>query len=248
MEILLGIDDTDVLGHRPGTGRLARDLGAYLAQIGLARLEGVVRHQLLVDPRIPYTSHNSPACVILDVSNGASRVAQRVFEMAADYLIERCALGSDPGLCLVERQATPEDAVTFGRRAASEVLRKQEALELAQRHGLRLQELGGTGGGVIGALAAVGLTADGNAGRFLELGGNLRDFPETVGAADLRRRGITLICVSRNGEAVPADAVIHTGEWLRPRLIGRRPVLFLENTDGNWRCFDRKQKHEHPVE
>ena len=65
MQVLLGVDDTDVLGHKPGTGRLARDLGAHLEHRRLARLVGVVRQQLLVDPRIPYTSHNSPACLIL---------------------------------------------------------------------------------------------------------------------------------------------------------------------------------------
>ncbi len=37
MHVLLGLDDTDVLGHKPGTGRLARDLGAHLEQAGLPR-------------------------------------------------------------------------------------------------------------------------------------------------------------------------------------------------------------------
>ena len=42
-----------------GTGRRARQLGEVLAADGLAEVDGITRHQLLIDPRIPYTSHNS---------------------------------------------------------------------------------------------------------------------------------------------------------------------------------------------
>ncbi|WP_041355139.1 hypothetical protein [Nitrosococcus halophilus] len=57
----IGIDDTDNRESR-GTGYRARTLGAQLEEKGLAILEGVTRHQLLVSPAIPYTSHNSAAC------------------------------------------------------------------------------------------------------------------------------------------------------------------------------------------
>jgi hypothetical protein len=243
MELLLGIDDTDVLGHKPGTGRLARDLGAHLQEQRLARLIGVVRHQLLVDPRIPYTSHNSPACVVLAVDGLANGSGRRLFQEATSYIVSRCAQGSDPGLCLADKTKVGEAVVHFGWRASSEVVSKADALELGQRHDLLLEELGGTGDGVIGALAAVGLTADGNGGRFLELSGGLRDLGERVTARLLRERGITLLSISRNGEVVPTDAMITTGDWLRPRLVGGRPVLFVEQTEEGWCCFDRKKRH-----
>jgi hypothetical protein len=243
MDLLLGIDDTDVLGHQPGTGRVARELGAHLQQAGLARQVGVVRQQLLVDPRIPYTSHNSPACLILDAAAGGNGAADRLFEEAARYVAAHSAAGSDPGLGLAERAAVAGEIVAFGYRAGSEVLTKEEASETGRRAGIRLRELGGTGGGIIGALAAVGLTADGNAGRFLELGGGLRHLGGVVPAAVLRRLGMTLLCVSRNGEPVPAGAEVDTGERVRPRLIRGRPVLFLERTEDGWRCFDRKKPY-----
>ena len=241
MHVLLGVDDTDVLGHKPGTGRLARDLGAHLEQAGLAVLVGVVRQQLLIDPRIPYTSHNSPACLILESDgNGA---AARVFDEAAHYVQLRAAHGSDPGLCLARREAVGAAVVEWGWRAGSEVLRKADAAELARRECLPLAELGGTGDGIIGALAAVGLTAEGNAGRFLEFAGGLRDLGERLAASALRQKGIALLSVSRNGDPVPADAEILTYDRVRPRLIGGRPVLFLERTDAGWCCFDRKKCH-----
>lgn len=241
MHMLLGLDDTDVLGHKPGTGRLARDLGAHLEHAGMTALVGVVRQQLLVDPRIPYTSHNSPACLILNCESDGNGVAARVFDEAARYVQSRAAQGSDPGLCLVRRDAVGPAIVEWGWRAGSEVLDKPAAVALALREGLRLEELGGTGDGIIGALAAVGLTAEGNAGRFLEFAGGLRDLGERLPAGALRDKGIALLSVSRNGDPVPADVEILTYDRVRPRLIGGRPVLLLERTEEGWCCFDRKQ-------
>lgn len=111
-----GVDDADVLGRKPGTGRLARELGAALQEQGLARLRGVVRQQLLVDPRIPYTSHNSPACLVLDLADDA---APRAFDAAARYVTERSADGSDPGLCLAAAARLNGAVRAFGVRATS---------------------------------------------------------------------------------------------------------------------------------
>ncbi len=248
MHVLLGIDDTDVLGQKPGTGRLVRDLGAHFESHGMARVIGVVRHQLLVDPRIPYTSHNSPACLIVDVNGAGDEHREVLFDRAASYVIKHCAPGSDPGVCLCDRAAVDESIIAFGYRASSEVLKKADAQVLARDHGVRLEELGGTGDGIIGALAAIGLTAEGNAGRFLEWAGGLRDFGECEPAERFRRRGINLLSVSRNGEVVPNDAMIATGDWVRPRLIGGRPVLLVEASENGWRCFDHKQKHADAME
>lgn len=234
----LGIDDTDVLGRKPGTGRLARELGASLQADGLARLDGVVRQQLLVDPRIPYTSHNSPACLVLSIADGDGG---RVFDTASRWVAARSADGADPGVCLAEEWRVDEAVRAFGVRASIEVVTKGEALGLAERTGLRLVELGGTGDGVIGALAGVGLTAAGNAGRFLEYGDGLRDLGQAISAAALRARGIAVLNLARDAEWIPDQAAIHTGDRLRPRLLGGRPVLLVERGDDGWLAFDRKQ-------
>ena len=58
-------------------------------------LYGVTRHQLLVHPDIPYTSHNSAAVIHLDGCGAADvgRIFRRVKKlMLADYIE-----GSDPG-------------------------------------------------------------------------------------------------------------------------------------------------------
>lgn len=243
MRYFLGIDDTDVLGHKPGTGRLARDLGEHLSRDGL-RCAAVLRHQLLVDPRVPYTSHNSPACIVLDIEDEGA--VGPLFEDVAGYVSARAADGSDPGICLERDEAVGESIVAWGLHAAAKVLTKAEASATAARNGTRLRELGGTGDGIIGALAAVGLTRYGNAGRFLEIAGGLRQFGESVDASALLDRGITPISTVRTAEPVPPCATIDTGDWLRPRLIGGRPVLFVEPIEpGSWRCSDRKKRDSH---
>ena len=248
MRVFLGIDDTDVLGQRPGTGRLARELASELEVNGFGCLVGVVRHQLLVDPRIPYTSHNSPACVILDLNEGNNGSLAHLAEAAAAYVTHYAAVGSDPGICVAEAPRVAAAVQRFGYRASAEVVGKAEAYALAAEGDIHLEELGGTGAGIIGALAAVGLTADGNAGRLLEWAGGLRHLGEQVSVRLLRERGINVLSISRNGEVVPLDAVIATGDWLRPRWIGGRAVLLIEYTDQGWRCFDRKKQRADTVE
>lgn len=69
VDLLVGIDDTDN-AYTPGTGRRARALLRELAAAGLGAPAGATRHQLLVDDRIPYTSHNSSACLAWRSADG----------------------------------------------------------------------------------------------------------------------------------------------------------------------------------
>ena len=137
---LIGIDDTDNLDTR-GTGHRARVLLAALEEVGLIAPLGLTRHQLLVDPRIPYTSHNSSACLQV-VPCGA--VAD-VFEFCRAHLLETAAEGSDVGLTMARlEQATA--LVEFGLRAKTEVLEQNEARTLAAAHEVACVGLTGTQG------------------------------------------------------------------------------------------------------
>ena len=82
MKILIAIDDTDNLESR-GTGFRARELGLSLMQNGLANLISVTRHQLLFDRRIPYTSHNSSASLLCELTSSLNKVV----EFSKEYLI-----------------------------------------------------------------------------------------------------------------------------------------------------------------
>ena len=152
MRFLVGIDDTDNLESR-GTGHRARQLSEALADGGFEP-RGVTRHQLFVDSRIPYTSHNSSACIEVEAH---AEDRDRVVALSRAFLLEHSAPGSDAGLCVTAVEAVADGITAFGTRAKREVVKVAEASELAASIGAHLEGLTGTGLGVIGALAAVGL-------------------------------------------------------------------------------------------
>ncbi|MBU5612251.1 hypothetical protein [Geomonas azotofigens] len=164
MKVLIAIDDTDNSVSR-GTGELAALIAAAVEANAWGTPGFITRHQLLVHPDIPYTSHNSAMCFPIEMP---AECLERVIPFASEFLERECAEGSDPGLCLAVTDGldSPAELVGFGRRAKQEVIRKEEALKLAQRLGVHLSEHGGTGHGVIGALAGVGLRLWGNDGRM----------------------------------------------------------------------------------
>ena len=65
-----------------GTGRLSRMLAEELTKKGLVSNTSVTRHQLLVHPDIPYTSHNSSACIEGIPTNGD---LQKIIECAKAF-------------------------------------------------------------------------------------------------------------------------------------------------------------------
>ncbi len=215
--IYIGLDDTDNKTSR-GTGRLARAIAAALSP--RYALRGVTRHQFLVDPRIPYTSHNSSATLVLNEDGNVDLVAladavQAV--MLADY-----QPGSDPGLC-VTGTVTPE-MIAFGRQAKAEVLKQKQAREIAARSGCILRGLGGTEDGVIGALAGVGLAATGDDGRFILIGRS-RELEGVQTVQAILDCGIAEVRTTEG--QVLTEGLVDTGGKLRPALRGGKPVLVV---------------------
>ena len=115
--IFVGIDDTDTL-DTPGTNQLARALVMRVAdQCALVR---ITRHQLLFDQRVPYTSKNGSASIILR-PHGTVSVAD-LLEILRVGMREWFKVGSDPGLCLAN--TVPETIVAFGRCCQRELIRQ----------------------------------------------------------------------------------------------------------------------------
>jgi hypothetical protein len=237
MQIYIGFDDTDTLESPFGTGKLARWFGAELPD-GCNCL-GVIRQQLFVCPEIPFTSHNSSACLLAEISDLA--ILKTVIEKAANHLARHAAAGSDPGLCVVsETDPCIPDLMAFGHCCMHKVLSQTQALRaVGSSH---LSGHGGTKDGIIGAAAAVGLTAAGWQGRYIEFGG-LRDFPQMMSVSELNARQIALISVDRDGSApAPHDMVITNG-WLRPRRMAHEPVLLVTLKEaGLWQNIYFKNK------
>lgn len=222
--IYIGLDDTDTHESR-GTGRLAREMAAALS--AEYPVLGVTRHQLLVDPRIPYTSHNSSAAILIEAVDQPRLEA--LFARACELMQADFIPGSDPGVCVasetVARALTP-----FGQRAKQEVVAQAEARALAQAHGALLAGLGGTQDGVIGALSAVGLAAGGQDGRYLLIGRS-RDLSGLQPLETVRSLGMGEIR-TRAGQAVQEGWVL--ADKLRPARRQGRPVLYVEWSGEHW--------------
>jgi hypothetical protein len=229
---LIGIDDTDNLESR-GTGYCVRQLANWLAENELAVPRGITRHQLFVHPDIPYTSHNSSACVSVETKN-----ADDLWEASREFLLREAAIGSDVGLCLADWEAINEEAQTFGRRAKIEVLTLAEAQRIASIADIRCAGLTGTGGGVIGALAGIGLHRAGNDGRFLWLPG-LRELSGKYAVKEVITKGhIERVCTLEYDELSPEE-IVHLGEWVRPVLLDGKSTLFIEEQNYEWHIISK---------
>jgi tRNA(Ile2) C34 agmatinyltransferase TiaS len=221
--MLIGLDDTDNLESR-GTGHLAREIAAALA--GDYQLLGVTRHQLLEDPRVPSTKNNSCAAIALDWDGDVDPAA--LLERVRSLMLADFQPGSDPGLCFAE--AVPAAVREFGRRVQRELVSQDEARALAAEHGLWLQGLGGDESGVIGALAAVGLAATGEDGRYV-LVGRSRELTGLQPVSALLAAGIVGV---QTPDGQPVTGGLIETEKLRPARRGGRPIAVVEWAGEHW--------------
>ena len=237
---LIGIDDTDNDTSR-GTGYRARCLGDALAAAGLGTVGGITRHQLLVDDAIPYTSHNSSAC--LSVAPAHAGAAGAIWNLCREFLLREAAPGSDAGLCL----ATPDQALAagaIGRDAQSRVLKAAPVQEAARNLGLRVEGLTGEKIGVIGAIAAVGLHASGSDGRYI-WARNVRELAGTVLSLHelIEQTGVESARSLEGFEVSDPAALIELGPWPRPVRIAGKAVLLVERSDHenvHWQVVDKQ--------
>jgi tRNA(Ile2) C34 agmatinyltransferase TiaS len=224
--IYIGLDDTDTLDTR-GTGNLARRIAAELS--GEFIIHGVVRHQLLVDPRVPCTSHNSTATILLGEKKALTPDSLKaLFLRVKDIMLDNFNPGSDPGLCVLSE--VPGSVVEFGLAAKKRLVSQGEARKTAHDHGILLEGLGGTEDGVIGALASVGLSSTGSDGRYV-LVGSIRELGGLQPVATVISAGVSAI-MTMEGEHV-TDGLVLTDK-LRPARRNFAPIAYVKQNAGHW--------------
>ncbi len=237
MRLLIGIDDTDNKESR-GTGYNSRQLAAAIEANKLGNVSGITRHQLFVHPDIPYTSQNSSACLEV-VSNNYDEL--RIF--CRNFMQNIGAIGSDVGLCIVEKNKITADVIKWGIDAKSIVLKMKDAIALAEKNNIYLEGLTGTKDGMIGSLAAVGLRAGGNDGRFVWLNSakNLRDIEHGVETVEdlISQTGINIV-QSIKDESININDRVFLNNWARPILKNSKSILLVEkvlnNNSHEWKC------------
>ncbi|MGD8402733.1 MAG: hypothetical protein PVJ21_03665 [Anaerolineales bacterium] len=222
MQYFIGLDDTDNLESR-GTGHLARVMAIALAKD--FRILGVTRHQLLQDERVPMTAKNSCAAIIFE---GDSYSLGEIALYARKVMLDDYQSGSDPGLCVASRVSAR--IIAYGKRAQRDLLLQEEARKLAVDHDIFLEGLGGDENGVIGALAAVGLAALGEDGRYVQVG-TIRELEGLLPLTDILSAGISSV-KTLGGETISDGMIL--ADKLRPARRGSQPVLFAEKEDDHW--------------
>ncbi len=220
--IFVGLDDTD-MPDTPGTNKLAFHLADELAADYAT--QWIVRHQLLVDPRVPCTNKNGCVAMLLKPHDGPH--VETLIQRIRRTVIEWSPPGSDPGLCVTE--TVPGEITGWGRAAQTELLRQEDAVRVAADARVHLEPLGGTGGGVIGALAAVGLLATWNSGRVVHCSAFPPHAMDATGVHeidDVYDWGVDEVQSLADGARVTRGA-IDVGKRLRPNLRDGRVVLYV---------------------
>jgi hypothetical protein len=241
MKILISIDDTDDIDSR-GTGDVAELMAQGLADSGLAECGRVTRHQLLIHPDIAYTSHNSAMCFPAEIDVDA---LDAVTAWCQATLAAESVEAADPGLCIaaVETLADPGALVAYGRTAKERVFRKDEAYRIAGDLRVHLSEHGGSGIGVIGALAGAGLRLSGNDGRFK---GKLAIPGDADGVARVREMSEHGVDSVRTvgGDVLGDDERVVVGPECKLVLLAGEAVLLVapasDTAAAPWMAIDRK--------
>jgi hypothetical protein len=150
------------------------------------------------------------------------------------HLVDRSAPGSDPGLCVAPEPRIGLEIVTFGGRAKAEIVSRSWAMELAHRAQVALEPLGGSGDGVIGALAAVGLRRGGNDG-WLTLFDGMCQSDDVLSVERLLAGGIDRV-EDEGGSELALDQIVDTAGRARPAVREGRKVLLVHRSEsGIWR-------------
>lgn len=233
MKTFVCIDDTDNLETR-GTGALASIMIENIEEKGWGNCSYITRHQLYFHRDIPYTSHNSAMCFVIEHQNN---IHDALTAFASDFLKKESAEGSDPGLCIAEYEnyKSHQPLINYGLRAKKEILTKELAYETARVLGIHLSEHGGTGGGVIGALAGVGLRLCGNDGRIkgkikFPIPGDILTVKEILNNSDID------IVQSLEGNPLLENDRIKLGEKVKAVFLNHQKVLLV------YREFDKTSK------
>jgi len=249
VRILVSIDDTDTMKMEGvevrGTGELAGLILQSIEDRGWGSCAPITRHQLLIHPDIRYTSHNSSMCFEADID---SAFLNPVIDFASDFLARESTPDSDPGLCVAvtDRISRPGRLISFGYMAKNYILTKQEAYDLAKILGIHLSEHGGTGQGVIGALAGAGLRLSGNDGRFK---GKLKIRAENdiIEVGDICSQGkIDMVKCLEEGIILQNNDTILLGDqiktiWLYGKAV--LPVFAISEDAGRarWQTYSKRQ-------
>jgi hypothetical protein len=255
--VFVCVDDTDDLTKATSTGAICEEIARRLTECFHTHVNtGITRHQLLLDKRVPYTSHNSSMCFDMQLPCGQARLIRSIGWEAIETMRAETA---NPGLCICTCGAHPREhfqpLVDFGRRAKTEYIPLDVARATADAvEGVMLVGGGETEQGIVGALAGVGLRLWGEDGRFRGAWdmtgfgeGTAQDSGEpgvaTVArcVACFKQQGILARFVDDQGNQLSPSEPVRLEPEMKPVLRGRCfTVPCMQGPDGLWHPSTKK--------
>lgn len=234
MKLILCIDDTDNLESK-GTGTIASEIRKIAKKKLDAKTKYITRHQLLLHEDIEYTSHNSSMAFELEIDDDKY---DELISLASEHLRTESAEGSDPGMAILNLSEFSDEEkksrlIDYGFEAKRTVLTKEYAYKTAEELDVFLDEFGGNGEGIIGALAGAGLRMSKNDG---EVKGSVKGFEEgeMYKIKDLLENKAVDDVASLSGEHPdPEDDVLVPWKAKQTIINGKRTVL-VEMKNGIW--------------
>ena len=226
MRLVIAIDDTDDLESK-GTGEIAEEICSKIESEKLGFCTKIVRHQLYVHKDIAYTSHNSSMSFIAVCEPDDEK---EIVELIAQHILKEASPLSDPGVSIVtfDEDKDYSELIQFGLNAKNMIFTKEDAYSLAKKHGIFLNEYGGLGIGVIGALAGTGLRISGNDGRFK---GRLKIAPGAYQVKELLYHKEIDDIQYTYGKSVTGNEIVIVNDKLKMVLINHQAVLLVEYVD-----------------
>lgn len=165
---IVGLDAAACRKYSRGAA-LVEPLRQYLTLNGVS-VYGCRQHRLWRDPSVPAPRGNraislairwnSPADQAWDEVETAVAAAPelQLEALCLHFLQAECEFTSDAGLCLADpRQLNglSQELQAYAQRCRGQFVHKQESLELCRRANILVEELSGSGQGIVGALAAI---------------------------------------------------------------------------------------------
>ncbi len=242
MIFYLGIDDTGPPG-KSGSGLTALALGLHLQARKLARLVHVSVHALVPAGEIPHSSLNHAYCLTLE---GEAQQLREIDMESRVYLMHNSAAGSNPGFAVAPRERVNERILNWGKACQMMTLDRREALDLARSQGITAAGFTGSGSGVIGALAAVGLRTSGGDGWITWLPG-LPDLKGVMTFSEILHISTFDYVKSLHGRTPDFRDRIRLGEQVMPLLYNDRTLLLLapapRSADWEWTALELGDKN-----
>ena len=244
MRLLICIDDTDSKTSEKGTGAIADDIRNMISTYFEVPCSFVSRHQLLIHPDVPYTSHNSSMCFATEIPDDCY---DELKMRAQIILMGESDMESDPGLAIADiDKVDKEPLIRYAKECKRRLMTKEDAYAIAEEAGFFLKELGGTGDGIIGAAAGVGLRlwgCDGTMkGRPKDLEGG-----KTYRVRDLKQSAFVEDVLDTEGNPVPDGDTVTLPKKTKVAIYGGRQVILLQpvpEEPGVWETPDKERmKH-----